>query len=661
MELSKIKGLGEKTQAILNQLNIFSVEDLLEYYPYRYEFFNPSLILDNDETKIQTVNGVIETEPKVSYIKRNFNSLRFRVCIQNKIVSVSIFNRAFLKPNLVVGKEVTLIGKYNEKKNQFVANDIKLNAMKEPKIIPVYHLVKGLKNSNFEKWMLEAIRLPFQVFDRIPESFQNTYQFLTKTQALQYLHFPRSAEEVKLAKIRFIYEELFEFMFQIMYLKEKETTARGLERSFDVELVHDFISKLPFSLTEDQMKAVHDGINDLKSTKRMNRLVLGDVGSGKTIVATILMYANVISGYQSVLMAPTEILATQHYLSLLSLFEDYPIHIELLVGSMKVREKKKVFEKIQTGQADIIIGTHALLNEDLEFANLGLVVTDEQHRFGVNQRKMLQNKGYRSDVLYLSATPIPRTYALTIYGDMDTSMIATKPSGRKPIITRVKKESELKDVLRSIYEEMKEGHQVYVVAPMIEESDNDELRDVNQLKEKFEMAFRDRVNIGVLHGKMKSLEKDAIMKDYENGTIQILISTTVIEVGVDVKNATMMVIFNAERFGLATLHQLRGRVGRNDLQSYCYLISNQDIERLHVLEESNDGFYISEKDFELRGQGDLFGVQQSGDMSFKLADLKRDYKILLQVKKDVLFYLESKEYLNSNYYLELTQKIDFTN
>ena len=393
----------------------------------------------------------------------------------------------------------------------------------------------------------------------------------------------------------------------------------------------------------------------------MNRLVLGDVGSGKTIVATILMYANVLAGYQSVMMAPTEILATQHYLSLLKLFEGYSIHIELLVGSMKVSEKKKVLERIQTGQVDFIIGTHALLSDQVLFANLGLVVTDEQHRFGVNQRKNLQNKGFRSDVLYLSATPIPRTYALTIYGDMDTSMIASKPNGRKPIITKLKKDNELKEVLAAIYEEIKLGHQIYVVAPLIEESDSEDLKDVNLLKEKFELAFRDKVHIGVLHGKMKSNLKDEVMKSFEQGELNILISTTVIEVGVDVKNATMMIIFNAERFGLATLHQLRGRVGRNDLQSYCYLISNQDSERLHVLEESNDGFYISEKDFELRGQGDLFGVSQSGDMTFRIADLKRDYKILLQAKKDALAFLESKAYLRNAYFLELTKNIDFTN
>lgn len=661
MELAEIQGIGEKFEKALNHIGIYTLKDFVEYYPYRYEFLCPATTMESDDKKIQVVNGVVETEPKVSYIRRNFNSLRFRVLIQNKVVLVTIFNRAFMKSNLTIGREITLVGKYQEKKNQFVANDIKLNAIKTPKITPVYHLTKGIKNVNFEKWFLEIFQHSFPVEDKVPISLQENYHFLSKLEALQHLHFPKDIEMLKKAKLRIIYEELFEFMFQILYLKNKETTAKGLKRSFDEKQVFDFISHLPFSLTEDQMTSVLEGINDLKSEKRMNRLVLGDVGSGKTIVALILMYANVLSGYQSVLMAPTEILATQHYFSFIKLLEEMNVHVELYVGSMKAKEKKSVLEKINSSQADIIIGTHALLNESLSFANLGLVVTDEQHRFGVNQRKILQNKGYRSDVLYLSATPIPRTYALTIYGDMDTSMIATKPNGRKPIITKVKKEEELKEVLMVVLEEIKKGHQIYVVAPIIEESDNEDMKDVNKLKEKFLLAFQNKIRVEVLHGKMSSKEKDEIMSQYEQGHVPILISTTVIEVGVDVKNATMMIIFNAERFGLATLHQLRGRVGRNDYQSYCYLISNHEIERLRVLEESNDGFYISEKDFELRGQGDLFGVHQSGDMSFKMADLKRDYKILLQAKNDAQLFLDSQEYLNSPYYLHLTQKIDFTN
>ena len=372
----------------------------------------------------------------------------------------------------------------------------------------------------------------------------------------------------------------------------------------------------------------------------MNRLILGDVGSGKTCVASIGMYINYLSGYQSSLMAPTEILARQHYDSISSMFKNTNIKIALLVGSMKKSEKNKVYQELKEGQIDILIGTHALISEGVIFNNLGLVITDEQHRFGVNQRSNLQNKGIKSDVLYLSATPIPRTYALTIYGDMDTSIIKTKPNGRKDIITKIVKEKDLKDVLFHMVEEIKLGHQIYVVAPLIEDEDGESnLNDVVKLKEKFDTAFNNKIRVEILHGKMKNADKDVIMEEYKNGDIKVLISTTVIEVGVDVKNSTMMVIFNAERFGLATLHQLRGR---DDVQSYCYLISNLNVERLKVMEESNDGFYISEKDFELRGEGDLFGTRQSGDMVFKLADIRRDFKILVQCKKD------SDEFIKTN-------------
>ena len=504
MELTKLHGIGEKFVKALEHLQIFSLEDFVLYYPYRYEFLSPSVILESHD-KVQVINAVIETEPKVAYIRRNFNSLRFRVCIQNKLIGVTIFNRAFMKSNLSIGREITLVGKYDEKKNQFLANDIKLNAIKNPKITPIYHLTKGIKNANFEKWMADAFQYSISLEDKIPIAFQENYHFMSKLEAIKHLHFPKEIVDLKKAKLRLIYEELFEFMFKILYLKNQEVLTSGLKRTFDDQLVYDFIANLPFSLTKDQMAAVEDGLKDLKSEKRMNRLLLGDVGSGKTIVAMILMYANVLAGYQSVMMAPTEILATQHYFSFLKMFEGTSLHIELYVGSMKVREKKQVLERICTSQVDIVIGTHALLNESIQFGNLGLVVTDEQHRFGVNQRKMLQNKGYRSDVLYLSATPIPRTYALTIYGDMDTSMIATKPNGRKPIITKVKKENELKEVLQCVLEEIKKGHQIYVVAPIIEESENEDMKDVNLLKEKFLIAFQNKIQVQVLHGDRKSV------------------------------------------------------------------------------------------------------------------------------------------------------------
>ena len=444
--------------------------------------------------------------------------------------------------------------------------------------------------------------------------------------------------------IRLKYEELFEFMFKINYLKEENKKANsGIARSIDESKVDEFISHLPYELTKDQNTAVNTIIKDLESPNRMNRLLQGDVGSGKTIVSFIAMYANYLSGYQSALMAPTEILATQHFSNLKDIFKDYNLNMALLTGSTPKKEKDLIYEELKNGDIDIIVGTHALIQDDVTYHNLGLVITDEQHRFGVNQRANLQNKGQKPDTLYMSATPIPRTYALTIYGDMDVSTIKTRPKGRKKIKTVVKTNKEIKDVLKMMYEELKQGHQIYVIAPLIEESENSDLTNVNDLKEKMTLAFGSKYKIDLVHGKMASAAKELIMNEFLQNKVQILISTTVIEVGVDVPNATMMVIFNAERFGLSTLHQLRGRVGRSELQSSCILISDNDTKRLEIMENTNDGFEISEEDFKLRGHGDLFGTKQSGDMTFKIADLKADYKILLQAREDSLEYLLDKE------------------
>ena len=385
-------------------------------------------------------------------------------------------------------------------------------------------------------------------------------------------------------------------------------------------------------MTYDQQEAVNAIIDDLNSNKRMNRLLEGDVGSGKTIVAIISMYALHLSGFQSALMVPTEVLAKQHFNNISNLLKEYNINIELLVGSMTKKQKLDSYEKIKNGESNIIIGTHAIIQDEIEYNNLALVITDEQHRFGVNQRNNLRNKGNLPDVLYMSATPIPRTYALTIYGDMDISIINTMPSGRKKILTKVVDNKDLKKVLNTIKKELDNSHQVYIISPLIEDSD-EENEDIKKLEHKFNLAFKDK-NIGILHGKMKPKEKDKIMEDYLNKKIDILISTTVIEVGVDVKNATLIVIFDAYKFGLATLHQLRGRVGRNEYQSYCILMTNKDSKRLKLMEDISDGFTLAQEDLNLRGSGDLFGVRQSGDMSFKIANLTKDYELVLKAKDD---------------------------
>ena len=642
MDIGNLYGVGPKMIDLLSKLDVYTINDLIEYYPYRYNLIKIIPLVEAPDGETVTIKGTIESEPKVSYIKKNLNRMAFRLNSDGYLVNVTIFNRAFYKMHLKVGRVINVIGKYDRKNNSFTASDIKFEIIHGSKIEPVYHLVNGLTSKGINKIINECYNMNIDLEDYIPSYIVDKYEFMNKLEATKYMHNPDSNEHLKKAKLRLIYEEFFKFMFKTNYLRYRyDLNNVGLERNVNKSDVDAFVNSLPFELTVDQKTAVDDIYNDLVRPKRMNRLVLGDVGSGKTVVALIGLYINYLAGYQGSMMAPTEILARQHYDNVVKLFKDTDIKVALLVGSMKVSEKKKVYQLLEAGEIDVLIGTHALISEGVTFKNLGFVITDEQHRFGVNQRSNLQNKGMLSDVLYLSATPIPRTYAMTIYGDMDTSIIKTKPNGRKDIITKVKKESELKEVLIHMVREIKEGHQIYVVAPLIEDENGESnLNDIKKLKEKFDLAFQNKIRVEILHGKMSNKDKEAIMEEYKNGDIKVLISTTVIEVGVDVKNSTMMIIFNAERFGLATLHQLRGRVGRNDVQSYCYLISNYDKERLHVMEESNDGFYISEQDFKLRGGGDLFGTRQSGDMVFKVGDLRRDYKILVQCKNDSSIFLQ---------------------
>lgn len=664
MDINCLKGVGTKSLELLNKMNLYTIQDLITYYPYRYNIIKVIPLIEARDGENVTIKGVVDTEPRVYYINKNFNRMTFRVLSDNYLINVVIFNRAFYKQHLKLGRMINLIGKYDREKNSFVASDIKFELIRNTKIEPVYHLIKGVKSNNLSKLIEECFNMRVDLEDYIPSYIKDKYNFMEKIVAAKNIHFPLSTNNLKQAKLREIYEELFVFMFKMNYLKYKyDLDNKGVSRIVDKNDVNEFINKLPFKLTEDQEKAVIDIYNDLVSPKRMNRLVLGDVGSGKTCVAEIGMYINYLAGYQSSMMAPTEILARQHYEGMKDIFKDTSINIGLLVGSLKKKEKDKIYKQLENGEIDILVGTHALISDNVKFKNLGLVITDEQHRFGVNQRSNLQNKGIMSDVLYLSATPIPRTYALTIYGDMDTSIIKSKPNGRKEIITKVLKEKDLKKVLFHMVEEIKKGHQVYVVAPLIEDEDGESnMNDVIKLKEKFDIAFNHKIKTEILHGKMKNEEKYKVMNSFKEGEIKVLISTTVIEVGVDVKNSTMIVIFNAERFGLATLHQLRGRVGRNSLQSYCYLISNMDTPRLKVMEESNDGFYISEKDFELRGEGDLFGTRQSGDMVFKLADIRRDFKILVQCKEDSKKFIENNIVDNFNNYPQyrnIIKKMEF--
>ena len=642
-DLSNIKGLGPKTIETLKNININNMEDLVYYYPYRHEIVRLNDIKEAKDKDNVVIECIVDSVPLTRRFRANMTSLTFRAMSSKKMIAVMIFNRAFLKSQIRPGSIVTVIGKYDALKNTVIASDIKFERLQTGSIIPVYHLTTGLTSKALKKYIDEALTKFDNYIDYVPDYLNERYNLISKKSAVNLIHNPKNEDEVKKALIKLKYEELFQFMFKINYLKEVNKESKiGYLRNVDPEDVNEFIRSLPFELTADQDTAIEEIYKDMTSSKRMNRMLQGDVGSGKTIVSVIAAYINYLGKYQTALMAPTEVLAYQHYELIKNILSGTNIRVDILSGSMKKKEKDEVVEKLKDGKIDFIIGTHALLSDNVVFKNLGLVITDEQHRFGVNQRASLKNKGLLPDVLYMSATPIPRTFALTIYGDMDISNIKTKPKGRKEIKTIIKSEKELVQVYDMMKNEIDNHHQVYIVSPLIEDSEVIDLTTVNEIKRNIELYFNKTVKSAILHGKLSKTDKDKIMDDFKNGKIDVLISTTVIEVGIDVKNATMMIIYDAERFGLATLHQLRGRVGRNEYDCTCILIGDESCERLKVLCESNDGFYITEKDYEMRGEGDLFGVKQSGDMSFKIANLHEDMKILLQARDD------SKEFFNQN-------------
>lgn len=642
-DLSSIKGLGPKTLDLLKNIGINNIDDLVSYYPYRHDVIILNDIKEAKQDEHVIIECIVDSVPLTRRFRANMTSLTFRAMSNKKMVAIVIFNRAFLKSQIRPGNVVTVIGKYDQSKNTVIASDIKFEKLESGSIESVYHLTSGLNNKSIRKYISEALTSYDNYVDYIPDYLNEKYKFISKKDAVLKIHNPENETDVKKSLMKLKYEELFMFMFKINYLKEMNKESKvGYIRNIDPEEVNDFIRTLPFELTADQDSAVLEIYKDMTSSRRMNRMLQGDVGSGKTIVSVIAAYINYLSKYQTALMAPTEVLAYQHYETIKNILSNTNIKIGLLVGSMKKKEKDEIVEGLQTGKIDFVIGTHALLSDNVVFKKLGLVITDEQHRFGVNQRANLKNKGLLPDTLYMSATPIPRTFALTIYGDMDITNIKTKPKGRKEIETIIKDEDSLQEVYELMEKEIDNKHQIYVVSPLIEESDVIDLTTVNEIKRNIDLYFKDKAKSAIMHGKLSKADKDKIMDEFKKGKIDILISTTVIEVGIDVKNATMMVIYDAERFGLATLHQLRGRVGRNEFDSKCVLIGKKTNERLKVLESSNDGFYITEKDYEMRGEGDLFGVKQSGEMEFKISNLHKDMKILLQAKAD------SKEFIDNN-------------
>lgn len=635
-ELETIEGIGPKTKELLNKIKIYTVEDLLNYYPYRYDIIKRSDLSNLSDGDKIIIDGIVEGQPTTIYINKSLKKMIFRISTKTMILNITLYNRAHLYSDLKSGKEITIIGKYNKLKNTVIVSDIRFGLLPpSAKIEPIYYTTEGLTVKQISKFEAIALENDYDVIDLVPRYIEEKYNLMNKKSAIKNIHVPEDILLLKKARQRIKYEELFMYVLKINYLKNKINNDNlAIERNIDKDKLDKFIKSLPFELTLDQDKAVNDIINDLSIKKRMNRLLQGDVGSGKTVIALIAVYANYLSKHQSALMAPTEILAVQHYEEAKKIFSKYKLNIALLTSSTSNKDKKTIYEELENGKIDLIIGTQALIQENVKYKKLGLVITDEQHRFGVNQRDTFKSKGISPDVLSMSATPIPRTYALTIYGDTDVSSIKSKPKGRKEIITVFKKEKDITDVLEMMKKELELNHQIYVVAPMIDTESDSEKESVYDLEEKMNKAFGKISKIGIIHGKLDPKDKDKVMKNFEKNKINILISTTVIEVGVNVPNASMIVIFNANMFGLSTLHQLRGRVGRGDTQSYCVLVAKESEERLRFLENTSDGFEISEYDFQTRGEGDLFGTRQSGELGLKMANIKRDFKMLLKAKED---------------------------
>ena len=655
MELVDVVGIGPKTVLELSKLDINNSIDLLYYYPKRYNIIKRSnMDMVNNGDKV-IIDGIVEGQPTMIHLSNNRKNIIFRISNNRGIYNISAFNQVYLCKELRYGMKVIVFGKYDKYRNTIVVSEVRFGELpKEVSIEPVYYTREGVSKKLIARSIDFVLANEFEVPDYVPDYLSIKYNFLSKWEAFCNIHHPKGGLEYKRALQRLKYEELFLYLLRINYMRLCSDSDSVVGKKFDVRKVKKFIDGLPYSLTSDQDKVIEDILDDMKSNKHMNRLIQGDVGSGKTIVAMVSAYANFLAGYQTALMVPTGILANQHYQDAIRLFDGMGVRIGLLTSGVKNKEKKELIKKISNGEIDFIIGTQSLIQEGVSYYNLGLIITDEQHRFGVNQRSNLKNKGVVPDVLSMSATPIPRTYALTIYGDMDVSNIKTKPALRKDVITILKKEKDITSVLELMRKEIDNGHQIYVIAPSIEESDS--LDNVNRLKEKMELAFGKIAKIGVVHGKLDSDVKNKEMSDFDLGKIDILISTTVIEVGVNVPNASMIVIFNANLFGLSTLHQLRGRVGRGSIQSYCVLVAKDFSERLKVLEETNDGFVVSEYDFKMRGEGDLFGIRQSGDVLLKLANVRRDYDLLLRVREDVLEFLDS--YYGSDKYRDLFLYLD---
>lgn len=651
-KVEKLKGIGPKTAALFEKLKVYTIEDLIKLYPRNYlSYAKPVDINEAEIGERVTIKASVQSYVDVKKIR----SLTLVTCMVKDgtgTVKLTWYNSPFLKQVFHIGQTFIFVGNLTVRNHQLTMEHPEYyTVVQYEKLIsslqPVYPLTEGLSNKVVTKAVAGALVYLDEVKDKIPVELYGKYSLMPLNKAIKGTHFPDNIDTLMQCRNRLVFDEFFWFLLHMRLVRERTVKAENHFVMKDYRAVDGFIKKLPFSLTKGQENAIWEIKEDMSGDTVMNRLIQGDVGSGKTVVAEMALLAAVKNGYQAAFMAPTEVLAMQHFESISKDLEVFGVRIELLCGSAKPSEKRKIYEALANGDIDILIGTHALIQDKVVYKNLALVITDEQHRFGVRQRAKLSEKGNEPHVLVMSATPIPRTLAIIMYGDLDITVMKDMPDSRKPIKNCVVGPKYRPTAYKFMLDQIHEGHQIYIICPMVEASENVEAENVIEYRENLLEIFPKEIRISYLHGKMPPEEKNAIMRDFAEHKIDILVSTTVIEVGINNPNATVMMIENAEKFGLAQLHQLRGRVGRGDAQSYCIMLCSTErkeaLGRLNILNESNDGFYIASEDLKLRGPGDFFGVRQSGDLLFRLGDIYNNADMLKQAS-DALAFLEKENY-----------------